>query len=380
MRILHVINSLVVGGAQQMLVKLVEAQAGSEVQNTILCFRAGPLLEQIDTSCVKVIDLAIARNRSLSQIRRGIRGTIDEQQPDLIQSWMYAANLACSMAGAHHNHPLAWNIRHSVSSLRHEKPGTMVSIVASIPYARTASAIVYNAHVSARQHEKLGYGRDRTVILPNGFDVDRFCTSDALRSSARGAMGLATATGPILGHVGRWHPQKDHRMLLKAFKRVKQHLPDAQLLLCGPGVDSGNRALMALLEQDQLQSSVVLLGSLEHTEMVYRALDLFVLSSSYGEAFPNVLGEAMACEVPCIATDVGDSASLIESLGLVVAPGDCDAMAAAMLTQLGLDDRKRTELGKAGRARIQQNYDIKKISSNYADLYAGMIAKHGDSR
>jgi glycosyltransferase involved in cell wall biosynthesis len=113
---------------------------------------------------------------------------------------------------------------------------------------------------------------------------------------------------------------------------------------------------------------------------VYSALDIATLSSAFGEGCPNVLGEAMSCGVPCVATDCGDAADIIGSTGLVVALRNPEALAAAWERLISLGSDARRALGAKARDRVIASYDLRAIIARYDALYSGFLAQHTDEQ
>jgi glycosyltransferase involved in cell wall biosynthesis len=206
------------------------------------------------------------------------------------------------------------------------------------------------------------------VVIPNGFDLSELRPDPAARQDVRRELEVGERA-PLVGMAARFHPQKDHASFLEAAKILHGRLPDVRFLLCGDGVTCENRALSDRVRQAGLADHAHLLGVRGDVPRLLAALDVAVLSS-VGEAFPLVLGEAMACGVPCVATDVGDAARIIGETGEVVPPRDPAALAAALERVLNLEPERRRELGMAARQRIEENYSIERIAKRYEDLYS----------
>ncbi len=126
------------------------------------------------------------------------------------------------------------------------------------------------------------------------------------------------ADAAVIGLVARYHPMKDIDTFLRAASRFQQDHENVKFVLCGDGLGPDNSTLAKLVRDLDLDRSVVLLGPRSDIELVYPAFDVLTLCSTAGEGFPNVLCEAMACDVRCVATDVGDSAEIIGDCGLIV--------------------------------------------------------------
>ena len=369
MRVCHVINSLALGGAQQMLVKLAETHAACGVESHVVALRGGPLKERLDAAGVPCTSLGIGSNANLPLIRSRLRAQLDCIAPDVVQGWMYVGNLAATMARRPRHGALAWNIRHSLHGYAREKPLTGLTIRLNGMLSRRPVAIVYNAQVSREQHAAHGFFDDRALVIDNGFDLDRFRPDPAARQVWRDRLDLPGDDSLLVGHVGRFHPQKDHETMIRAFAGAAAKDPRLVLVLAGEGLDHENTLLTGLVSSLGLGSRVRLLGPVMAVHELYPAFDFFVLSSSYGEAFPNVLGEAMACGVPCITTRIGDSARIVGDLGHVVEPGDVQALSSAMITFAGKTGKPDSDLARACREHVGDHYSLSVIAERYARLY-----------
>ncbi|MDZ4159834.1 MAG: glycosyltransferase, partial [Anaerolineaceae bacterium] len=148
-----------------------------------------------------------------------------------------------------------------------------------------------------------------------------------------------------------------------------------RFLLCGAGMVGKNAELVGLLHQAGVHNHFHLLDLRDEMISFYNALDLLSSSSASGEGFPQVVGEAMACGVPCVVTDVGDSALIVGGTGRVVPPCNPVALAAAWEEMLRMPPADRTRLGQTARQRIQENFSIEKIAGQYEALYSSILAE-----
>lgn len=368
MRILHVISGLGTGGAEMMLFKLLGQLNGAGWRHHVIAIkRGGPLEAAIRGLGVPVSSLA------------GLKAALGELQPDVVQGWMYHGNLAASLAGcvaAQSKPPVLWNIRHSLYALRHEKPLTRWIIRANAWLSGQPAAIIYNSTIARAQHEALGFSAAQGTVIPNGFDMARFRKDADARARIRAALGIPPQA-PVIGHVARWHPMKDQAGMLAAFAAFARRHPDAHLLLAGKGLDRSNADLAPQLAGCPAER-VHLLGERSDVPDILNAMDVFTLNSAWGEAFPNVLGEAMACELPCVTTAIGDSAAIVGDTGSVIAPRSPEALATAWETLLAQGTEARAALGARARQRIEDNYAVAACVRQYADLYRTVAVRTGD--
>ena len=242
--------------------------------------------------------------------------------------------------------------------------------------SRYSEAIVYNSRISSLQHEAFGFDKSRTQVIPNGFDTEVFHPDENARISVRQELGI-TDNIALIGLIGRYHPMKDHQNFLNAAAFLRKEFVDVRFLLAGHEVDMGNSALVSMISKLGLNDTVFLLGERKDTPRLNAALDIATSASAWGEGFANVIGEAMSCGVPCVVTDVGDSAWIVRNTGRVVAAGDAKALAAAWrsLIELGRDERKA--LGIMARQRVIENFSLRSVVKQYEELYESLISRAG---
>jgi glycosyltransferase involved in cell wall biosynthesis len=180
---------------------------------------------------------------------------------------------------------------------------------------------------------------------------------------------------PVVGMVARDHPMKDHATFLSAAARVIQQLPSTIFVLAGRGMDRTNTRILSMIEQFGLGNSVRFVGEVADTESLYPAFDVLGLSSAWGEAFPNVLGEAMACGIPCVATDIGDTRQIIGNSGYVVSHSSPDELATKLLAVLTVEKANYSTLGNLARNRIEKHYSLDRIADGYRSVYASVFCR-----
>ena len=211
------------------------------------------------------------------------------------------------------------------------------------------------------------------VVIPNGFDLAAFRPDPPARWSVRHELSIPAET-PLIGLVGRFHPQKDHQTFVQAAAWLHTRLPETHFLLCGDGITWENPTLAAWIETAGLRPCFHLLGRRDDIPRLTAALDLASSSSAYGEGFSNVIGEAMACGVPCVVTDVGDAALLVGSTGRVVPPRTPQALAQEWYALLALEREGKEQLGRAARQRIEAHFSLPAIVARYEALYAALAS------
>lgn len=295
-------------------------------------------------------------------------------QPDIIQGWMYHGNFAASIGRllAFERVPVLWNVRQSMHGLSYEKKSSALIIRICAILSSTVEKIVYNTIRGAQQHENIGYSSKRKTVIPNGFDCNRFSPSKAAREKLHKDLNIKE-DDLIIGAVGRFHPQKDHANFMRAAGILVGLYDNVHFVLVGRDVDSKNAVLEKLSSDNGLVGKVHLLGERKDMPEITAGLDIATSASLFGEGFPNAIGEAMACGVPCVVTDVGDSAMIVGDTGVSVAPGDASALVSGWKTLLdsGLDERAR--LGREARKRVHENYRLELVVNQYESLYSVVV-------
>ncbi|MCB1055663.1 MAG: glycosyltransferase, partial [Acidobacteria bacterium] len=363
MKVVHVITGLGTGGANTMLLRLLEAglRHGLAGQPEVVSLTGrGALGDAVEALGVPLHCLD-ARHPALSPVYLArLVAILRRARPDLVQGWMVHGNLAATfgtlLGWRSRRPPVLWNIRQSFYDPSHETPLTARLIRLAARWSRRPAAILYNSQVACRHHVAIGYDVSRALVVPNGFDTEWLRPDPEARRSVRHELDLAE-TVPLVGLVGRYHPVKDHAGFVSAMARVAEQHPDLHLLLVGPGVTPEQPELVRQLETAGLLSRTRLLGPRPDVARLDAALDVAVCSS-YTEAFANVVAEAMACGVPCAVTDVGESAIIVGDTGEVVPPQDPKALAAAVSRLLALPIEDRRELGRRARRRIVETYSL----------------------
>jgi glycosyltransferase involved in cell wall biosynthesis len=223
-------------------------------------------------------------------------------------------------------------------------------------------------------HADLGYDASKLHTIPNGLDTDEFMPNTRVRSEVRAELKIPPEA-PLVGYIARWDPQKDHAMFLNAAVRLARERSDVHFLLCGAGMTTGNAELAPLVAGANLGGRLHLLGLRSDVPRVTGALDLAACCSSYGESFALVLGEAMACGVPVVTTNLPGPASVVGEEGWIVPIGNAAAMASAWNQMLTLTAGERVECGSRARQRIIENFSIQKMVERYERLYTDVAAQ-----
>ncbi|MBF2017204.1 MAG: glycosyltransferase [Rivularia sp. T60_A2020_040] len=380
LKILHLITDLDMGGAEKMLYNLLSKTNRQRFKPIVLSLiDRGIWGDQISALDIPVHTLAMESSKpTLAAIWR-LFHLVHQLQPDLIQGWMYHGNLAAQLTKISHlkSVPIIWNIRHSIYSLNYEKPSTAAIIKLLASLSNFSTKIIYNSNISASQHKDLGYKESKTQVIPNGFDTQIFMPSIKSRMEVRKELGLAENTF-LIGRISRYHAMKDFANFLRAGAFLLKENPDVHFLLAGSEVSWENQNLTHIINELKIADHVHLLGERQDIPHLTAALDIASTSSYFGEAFPNVIGEAMSCGVPCAVTDVGDSAFIVGNTGKVLPPKDSQALANAWQELIDMGIEGRRSLGKAARERIINYFSLNFVVNKYEKLYESILTKQSN--
>ena len=372
MKVLHIITGLDQGGAERQLTNQVSV---FPEQTAVFSLKEpGVIAQEIRKAGVPIYTGGVCRSVSPAWIP-ALRGVIRLLRPDLVMGWMYHGNLAASLTRLlGHRGPVVWNVRHSVHDLRREKASTHLVIRAGAWFARSPARVIYNSATAAEQHERLGYPADKRVVVPNGFDTERFKPDEKARGVRRSALAVKPERF-LLGVVGRAHPMKNHLGWLKAFRvLVDEGLP-VHCVMAGTGVADPEGSVAMAVRKAGLEANITLLLPTDSPESLYPALDLVVMPSLWGEGFPNVVGEAMACGVPAVVTDVGDAASVVGETGFVCKSGTPDVLATGVRSALTSGREALVHLGGAARERMVKSYGLDAMAQRYQSLCVKLVSE-----
>lgn len=371
--VLHLITGLDTGGAEMMLYKLVAHSDRQRFRHVVVSLlEVGTIGKRIEEIGIPVHTLHMHRGRANPLALVRLLAALRNTNPDILQTWLYHSDLLGWMAASLMQVPLIWNIRTSF----HRDLGLTVAVVAKL-CARLSyfpAAVVTNSEAARELHTELGYRPKEWLSIPNGFEIDRFGPSAAARQIVRQELGLPS-DAILIGLIARYHPQKDHRTFLRAASLLIQNRPEVHFVLVGQGVTADNASLRESIGVTGLQDQLHLLGERKDTPTLNAAFDIATCSSAFGESFPNVVGEAMACAVPCVVTDVGDAAHVVGDTGLVVPPQNALALAAAWQKLLDLGLNGRIELGQKARVRVEEAYRLDMVVRQYEALYERIALK-----
>lgn len=363
--VLHVISGLRTGGAELALHRLLARWPADGFTHEVVSLTpGGELLEAFSKlgPSPTVFDMRRHPVRSMAALVALMR----RRKPAVVQTWMYHADLLGGLAArAAGIRRVLWGIRCTDTPAGLFGGRAVVRLCAWLS-RWLPERIVCCAEAARTYHRDIGYDTGKLLVIPNGCLFEPF----AAASRERGRMLFGLEAGEqVVGIVGRFDRQKDHRGFVRAAGLLAARMPGVRFLMIGRGIDGDNAQLATWIAESGVPDRFILAGQRSDMPDCYAAMDVLCSSSCGGEGFPNVVCEAMATGVPCVVTDVGDAAAIVADTGEVVAPQDPVALAQALDRMLSQGSEALRRLGADARARVEANYSMRRMVSGFAALY-----------
>ncbi len=304
--------------------------------------------------------------------------TIRRLKPDITQTWLVHADLVGGMASILAGYKnIIWNIRYSNFEIGKAKLMTIliIKLLSKLSYLIPRKIIIVSKK-AINIFEKEGYDKKKLIFIPNGYDLS-FLKQDSDEKKIFIIKNKLENKNFIIGNVARYDPKKDHSNLLNALSILRNKKIEFFCILAGKNIDRNNLKLIQEINEFELTKYIKLLGQNDNILGVMNGIDVYVQSSSFGEGFPNVVAEAMACKTPCIVTDVGDASLLVGNTGWVVPPSDPIHMANALEKSFyEIDSIKWNQRCIKARSKISNKFDISVMIKNYNKVWAKVYKKY----
>jgi glycosyltransferase involved in cell wall biosynthesis len=374
MKVSFFIRDLAVGGSQRQLAVLAAALArrGHDVA-VIVLYADGALETLLGTSGVRVFSIGkSSRWHAFAPLAR-LRRLFLSERPDLVYAFLPTqTTLAALLLPPWLKTKLVFGLRAGGVQLDQYDALNALTYRSEAWLSRRADLAIANARAVRADAIKRGLPADCVAVIMNGIDAD------AMRNDADAGRAMRVAWGLsdkhfIIGCAARLDPMKDHANLLQAAASFARENSDARFVCVGDGPAGYRLRLTTLAESLGLADQVVWVREVRDMKAAYNAFDIATLSSAFGEGFPNMVGEAMACGVPVAATDVGDVRLITGELGEVVPPKNPDLLCAAWrrLRQRVAQD---PGLRNNARERIVTNYSLETMVRRTEGALGQLIA------
>ena len=374
-RLAVVINAIVLAGAERMLVRVLARLRPDEFDVQVFTIgMPGPFTEHLEQLGIpnrlyEFLRPKLPNPWHLLTLARDLR----RFRPDVVQGWMYLGNLYGGVAAklARRDMPIAWNIRHSTLDPQIDSRSMRWSAwLGGQLSGFVPDRIVLCAEAARAAHLRVGYAPEKLEVIPNGFDLGQLRPNPVARQRIRAELGISDDT-PLVGLIGRLHQHKDHPTFVRAARVVADHIPNAHFVGAGEEQTYSATDLWSWVDAAGLRDRFHWLGVRHDVPAIDASLDVLVCSSTT-EGFPNVVGEAMACGVPCVATDVGECAEVVGDTGLIVPKQNPHQLGEAISELLRMPRTKRMAQGERARQRVIDRYDINRIVDRYGQLWRGL--------
>jgi glycosyltransferase involved in cell wall biosynthesis len=372
--VLFLIRALPAHGTERQLVELVKRLDSRRFRITVVTFYPGGALESEIDSLDHVQVLSLNKSGRWDIVGFAVRAfrVARRCRPDVIHGYLTLPNLLALFLGKLTGAKVVWGVRNTYSDLSLQDWLGRLELRVCPWLSSLVDLVIFNSVAARDRHSSLGYRPGRSLTIPNGFDTDTFVSQRDLGTAVRRRCG-AVPGDVLIGIIGRLHAQKDHETFFRAAALVAQSHGHLKCLCVGDG-DSRYRTRMARIAADLgIAPRVTWAGATHDMAAVYNAIDILVCCSTE-EGLPNVVGEAMACGVPCIASDVGDSARLVNGTGLVVPARNAEALGRAV-ESLVVDPERRMTLGRAGRRRVLDSYSMDALVGRTADALTELATR-----
>ncbi|MGF1933175.1 MAG: glycosyltransferase [Nostoc sp. ChiQUE02] len=361
-KIVFLIRDLNYGGAERQLVTLVKALDKQCFDVTVLCFYPSGSLsldKDLKDSGIPVICLEKQGRWHLFSFFWRIVQHLQYIDPDVLHGYIGIPNLlTIFLKPFFPSTRMVWGIRSSnVDPDFYNWLGCLLFQLECL-LSRFADLIIVNSYAGRAYYLTHGFPANKMTVIPNGIDIELFKPDQGARIKIRRSWGISEDT-ILLGLVGRLDIRKDHPTFLRAAALLYKERQDVRFVCVGSGSENYARELYKLADELGISDQVIWVKACTDMSAIYNALDI-VVSSSYTEGFPNVIGEAMACGVPCVVTDVGDSAWIVGDTDVVVPPKNPEALKTAMkrlIEDIGKIECDRTQI----RQRIIDQFSVVKL-------------------
>lgn len=371
-KIVHVIMSLNIGGAELMLKRLVlHSHQKEQFEHIVITLTdLGVMGPELQNEGITVHSLGMKSLSTVPLMFLKLRRLLKKIQPDVVQTWMYHSDLLGGLAAKSLGvKKVIWGIRNTeLNTKKSFSRQAMVNLCAKLSYS-IPSQIACVANTAMDTHIKQGrYDASKMLVIPNGFDIDKFKPNQIKRLELRDKLNIKSDE-LVIGNIGRFDPVKNHENFIKACISLLQRGYKFKVLLAGRDVDLNNPEISKLFKNNKLSKYFLFLGEIDDTPSFYNAIDVFCLCS-YTEGFPNVLGEAMATGKVCLATDAGDAWVVLSNNGFRIGSTSSADIRIALETNVlnkALSDLN--DIGNAARLSIVNSYSINRIVSQFEDLY-----------
>ena len=362
LKIVFLVRSLNYGGAERQLAVLAKGLHDRGHSVLVIVFYAhGPLHTELLEAGVRVRVMEKLGRWDVVRFPLQLSSVLREERPEVLHGCHGVANLmAIAMSTMVPRATIVCGIRSTSLELARYGWLTRASNVLIDALRNAPDLFIANSRAALREVVARGYPSSKVAVIPNGIDTDRFSIDRKAGQPIRRSLEVGDDE-LLIGRIGRVDPMKDYPTFLRAAAEVGKQRAQVRFVCVGDGDAEYLSELHALGRELGLGNRLLWMPTQRDMNAVYNALDVACSSSAFGEGFPNVVGEAMACGVPCVVTDVGDSAWVVGEPRSVVAPRDADALAQRLMHLVDGGRRELARVGTESRRRIIEHFATERL-------------------
>ncbi|MEE9326704.1 MAG: glycosyltransferase [Cocleimonas sp.] len=366
-KVAHISTSLNTGGAEVQLLRLLGKLDKNKFEMIVISLHEETYLaDEVRKLGIPVHSLYLKKNPL--NIRKAYT-ILKEFNPDVIHGTMYEGGVVGTLFNKFlpKKPPVIWTVHEPLEHYDKEPLRKRLQLRSWGLMSKKPACMMYVSNLNKEQHLDWGFDNDKALVIPNGVDTDKCFPNKEAGLKVRESLNIPKSAF-VIGKIARFHRQKNHLGFLHSAAILTKKHPHVHFMLVGTNVDKENKELTDLISKLGLEEKVHMLGNRQDIPDVVNAFDLATLTS-FGEAFPLTLGEAMVSGIPCVATNVGDNDYIIGDTGIITAIDDDPAMAAAWQKMVEMDKAEFKALGQAARQRTLENFTLEQQVKQHQDLY-----------
>ncbi len=366
-KVAHISTSLNTGGAEVQLLRLLGKLDKNKFEMIVISLHEETYLaDEARKLGIPVHSLYLKKNPL--NLRKAYT-ILKEFNPDVIHGTMYEGGVVGTLFNKFlpKKPPVIWTVHEPLEHYDKEPLRKRLQLRSWGLISKKPACMMYVSNLNKEQHLDWGFNNDKALVIPNGVDTDKCFPNKEAGLKVRESLNIPKDAF-VIGKIARFHRQKNHIGFLHSAAILTKKHPHVHFMLVGTNVDNENKELTDLISKLGLKDKVHMLGNRQDIPDVVNAFDLATLTS-FGEAFPLTLGEAMVSGIPCVATHVGDNDYIIGDTGIITAIDDDPAMAAAWQKMVEMDKAKFKALGQAARQRTLDNFTLEQQVKQHEGLY-----------
>ncbi len=364
MKILFIIRSLNYGGAERQLVNLAIGlkKKGHDVSVAVF-YANGALQKELDENGVSVLLMEKKGRWDIVSFFFSLRRLIKKNQPDIVHGYTVVPNCLTLLARVFHpKSKVVWGVRASNMDLSKYDWLARLFYRLECFLSRYADLVIANSNAGREYACLNGFPREKVQVVHNGINIEKFSPRNEDRIKIRQKLGISDDS-TLIGCVGRLDPMKGYPIFIDAMSYLIARSDKFFAVAIGNGNDNFSLQLKDKVVELGISNNFLWIPSRDDIARYYNAFDVLV-SPSLTEGFPNVIAEAMSCGIPCVVTNVGDSAFLVGECGIVVPPHDSIALTDAITEMLEYIENSKDKLMLCARERVVGNFTVEKLVEN----------------